>query len=371
MHARLDNRPAVADSELVEEISNFDGGALRSSLLRAMGLTHPSTWAGELTDLWTIKKDALSEILQKLLLQAPYHPDELEEITRTLGVPEHTPLDLILAHPRSPLAKAPDGSWLRRNARHRDAAYLWLSKQGEPRRADEIREAIQAKSDAAVREGLRRDERFILLRAERVWALTEWPLPQGSHHTNALDAVLEVITECGPITRKALFAEVTQRYPVTPARLSQCLISKEIGRTPEGLIDLSERGATPMEEKEPRRPDTMAVDPSGKVVGARLSVDKELLRGSGLIVHSWLTWYLGLRLAPMSRTFTFDDGAGELRVSRNTSAAQLSSIRQRVLSLGMGFGCHFVVLLRLDASSVSIRHICEEWACPSKPSHGG
>jgi hypothetical protein len=365
VYARLESRPAVTDSELTEEIGDFNGGALRSSLLRAMGLTHPSSWAGELTELWTARKEALSEIIQKLLPQAPYHPDELEELASALGVPNGTPLERIMSHARSPLTRADDGSWLRRNSRHRDAAYLWLSKQGEPRRVNEIREAIQAKSDAAVREGLRRDERFTLLRAERVWALVEWPLPQGSHHTSALDAVLEVVAERGPITRKALFAEVTQRYPVTPARLSQCLISNEIGCTSEGLIDLVERGATPMEEQEPRRPDTMAIDPSGQVVGVRLSVDKEILRGSGLIVHSWLTWYLGLRLAPMSKTFTFDDGVGELRVSRNTSAAQLSSLRQRVLSLGMGFGCHFVVLLRLDASSVSIRHICEEWACPS------
>ncbi|MFH8991608.1 sigma factor-like helix-turn-helix DNA-binding protein [Streptomyces sp. NPDC017940] len=365
VHGRLKSRPAVPDAELADEIGDFRGGVLRSSLLRAMGLTHPSSWAGELVELWTSNKEALGELIQKLLAQAPYHPGELEELALALGIPGGSPLEQILTHSRSPLVRSQDGAWLRRNARHRDAAYLWLSKQGEPRRVEDIRGAIRAKSDAAVREGLRRDERFILLRAERVWALVEWPLPQGSHHANALDAVIEVVTEHGPITRKALFAEVTQRYPVSPARLSQCLISSQLGRTPEDLIDLSERGAKPMEEKEPRRPGNMAVDPSGHVIGVRLSVDKEILRGSGLIVHSWLTWRLGLRLAPMTKTFTFDDGVGELRVSRNTSAAQLSSMRQRVLSLGMGFGCHFVTLLRLDASTVSIRHVCEEWACPA------
>jgi hypothetical protein len=363
---RLGAMPAIADEDIEVDIPD-PSGAVRSALLRAMGLCHPNSWAGQLKGLWTYedRKKALDKRLRQLAAQAPYLADELRERARALDIPDATPLEMIMTHARSPLTRGGDSAWLRRSALTRDAAYLWLSEQGEPRRLSEIHEAVGATSEGALRERLRCDDRFIMIRTERTWALAEWPLSRGSRHANALEAILEVLTERGPLSREALFAEARQRYPVTAARLSQCMISDRIGLTASGLIDLAERGAAPMEEREPRCPDYMAVDESGQVLGVRLSVDKEILRGSGVIVHTWLTWYLGLRLAPMSKSFTFDNGE-QLTVRRNTSAGQLTSLRHRVVSMGMGFGCRFVILLRLDTSTVALRHTCDQWGCPAR-----
>ncbi|MFF3954223.1 hypothetical protein ACFYY1_13545 [Streptomyces sp. NPDC001890] len=304
--------------------------------------------------------------MRELIARAPFREEELKELAAAQGIPDSVPLESILTHPRSPLTRGPAGAWVRRRAKGRDAAYLWLADEGEPRRADTISVAIGGKGERVVAEALRRDDRFRLLRPEGTWALSEWSLPQAGSHSNALEAMLEVLGEHGPLNRSELFALTARSYPVSAARLQQCLISDRIGMTSDGRIDLVERGAVPMEEKEPQRLSHMVTDDTGQVVGVRLRVDREILRGSGVIVHSWLTWYLGLRLAPMSRNFTMDDGSGVLTVRRNTSAAQLSSVRTQVMSAGMTQGCEMAVVLRLDHSTASIRHACDPAACPAR-----
>jgi hypothetical protein len=139
--------------------------------------------------------------------------------------------------------------------------------------------------------------------------------------------------------------------------------------TEEGLIDLVERGAAPIEDVEPRRPESIVVDPSGKVVGVRVTVNKDLLRGSGVIVHHWLTWYLEMRRAPMSRVFMIEGSGEELTVRRSTSGAQLSSLRRQAASMGLVMGCRMVVLLRLASDSAGLMHACGPLECPANGAH--
>src|ERR1700729_1952084 len=62
-----------------------------------------------------------------------------------------------------------------------------------------------------------------------------------------------------------------------------------------------QRGAVPVEDEEPNRP--AYIQASGSVVGVRLEVNHDLMRGSGIAVNRWLTWYLGLRTVPSLRRF--------------------------------------------------------------------
>jgi hypothetical protein len=68
----------------------------------------------------------------------------------------------------------------------------------------------------------------------------------------------------------------------------------------------------------------------------------------------------------MSRAFGLTDGSGDLVVRRSTSAAQLSSLRSQVQSMGMVEGCEMVVLIRLDKKSAAVRHVCENGSCPTQ-----
>ena len=103
----------------------------------------------------------------------------------------------------------------------------------------------------------------------------------------------------------------------------------------------------------------------GTVVGIRLSVDSDVLRGSGINVNRWLTWYLGLRTAPATRIFTLVDQPGEVAVKRATSAAQLSSLRAAVLAMDLVEGCTIAVLLHTDNDTATIRHTCGAATCPA------
>ncbi|MFH8367766.1 RNA polymerase subunit sigma-70 [Streptomyces sp. NPDC018031] len=364
--ARRSTRGFVSEGSLANDLKGDPSGVMRSILLRGIGLHECRTWAGTVAGLWASNEAALEPYVRELIARAPFREEELRELAAAQDIPDSVPLESILTHPRSPLTRGPAGAWVRRRAKGRDAAYLWLADEGEPRRADTISVAIGGKGERVVAEALRRDDRFRLIRPEGTWALSEWSLPQAGSHSNALEAMLEVLGEHGPLNRSELFALTARSYPVSAARLQQCLISDRIGITSDGRIDLVERGAMPMEEKEPQRPSHLVTDDTGQIVGVRLRVDREILRGSGVIVHSWLTWYLGLRLAPMSRNFTMDDGSGVLTIRRNTSAAQLSSVRTQVMSAGMTQGCEMGVVLRLDHSTASIRHACDPAACPAR-----
>ncbi|MGW3327077.1 sigma factor-like helix-turn-helix DNA-binding protein [Streptomyces virginiae] len=354
------NTPAVSDTDLGEIIQD-PAGVARRTLLRHVGLEEPKTWAGRLRGAWTDSPAALERLLSELLAQAPFHAYELRERAGALGIPHFVPIEDIAAAPRSPVTRGHQGGWIRRSAKHRDAAYLWLTEVGEPLRAESISMEIQSGGARALSEALRRDDRFRQIRPEGTWSLSDWPALQSAGHTNALDAMVAVLRRNGALGKRELFARVAKEYPVSYARLQQCLISDRIGLTIDGSIDLVENNARPMEEREPKKPDSIAANDS--LMGIRLTVDKNMMRGSGIIVHPWLTWRMGLRLAPTSRVFSLKSGAGDLVARRMTSGAQISSLRPHILSAGMHVGCALIVLFNLNTESAEIQHRCTSRPC--------
>ncbi|MEU9268660.1 sigma factor-like helix-turn-helix DNA-binding protein [Streptomyces sp. NPDC048251] len=325
-------------------------------LLAAAGLVQLRTWAGPVQGWWGTEPHVLSVRLDQLVDTAPFRGDGLDRAAAAAGLPAELPLTRILSHPQSRLALSADGHWVRRKARGRDAAYLRLLEIGHPCRPEDLLAPMASTTVAAVREALRRDDRFRQIRPEGTWALTEWTHLSVGAYANAVEAMIAVVTEHGPLPKNLLFSRVIELYPVSPSRLRQCLLSDQLGRTPDGLIDLVARGALTIEEDEPTKPATMVIE--GDVLGARITVDKEVLRGSGVVVHPWLTWRLGLRQAPASRTFTVPGTHPPLTVRRATSAAQLSSLRCHAEDLGAAEGCFLVVLLRLDDGTARVMHGC-------------
>ncbi|MFI9231150.1 sigma factor-like helix-turn-helix DNA-binding protein [Streptomyces rimosus] len=355
--------PATPRETFAATLEVVDHVALEE-LLTAAGLKAPRTWAGPLRGWWSADPDALSAALRRLVEVAPFRGDELDQVAFEAGLPAGLPLARLLSHSESRLAPSSNGHWVRRKARGRDAAYLWLLEMGRPCQADELLAPMEATTVAAVREALRRDDRFRHIRPEGTWALAEWTHLRASTYTSAVEVMVAVVTESGPLSQAQLFARVTELYPVTPWRLKQCLLSDQLGETSDGRVDLISRGAHPFVEEEPVRPDTMAVE--GQALGVRIPVSRDILRGSGVNVHTWLAWRIGLRQAPTSRTFTTPGDHSPLVVRRSTSSAQLSSLRRHALELGVVDGCVLAVLLRLDDGTARIGHGCEPDACPAR-----
>ncbi|MEU6433685.1 sigma factor-like helix-turn-helix DNA-binding protein [Streptomyces albidoflavus] len=361
--ATLTECSAVPQSEVAAALGVCDQVGV-GPLVEAVGAEHPLTWAGRLRGWWTRSPGALEVLLRRGMEEAPLRGEDVAVTFAAAGVPDEVPLLDLLGHPDSPLVPGFGGTWLRRRARGRDAAYLFLLASGEPCRAEELLAPTGTKRKPAVAEALRRDERFVQLRLEGKWALAEWPHLNVTPYPNAVEAFVAVLTELGPLPKDALFVKVGERYPVTLWRLHQCLLDDRVGITEDGSIELVARGATPIEESEPTRPARMAVDPAGNVFGVRLTVDKDVLRGSGVVVSSWLTWQLGMRQAPMVRTFSIVGHPTPIVLKRATSAAQISSLRVLVQEHGMVGGCEFVLFLRTDDSTARIEHACTQHICP-------
>ncbi|MHB1833788.1 MAG: sigma factor-like helix-turn-helix DNA-binding protein [Solirubrobacteraceae bacterium] len=357
----LTDHPAIPESELAALLPTRASVA-RQALFRQLGASHPRSWAGDLPSYWTRHPAALGTLLRKLTALAPMTDDETAVAVRELGFPADLPIEYLLKQPGSKLTHHPLG-WIRAARTGRDLAYLWLRSEGEPRAVADVA-AVTGTSEHAIRETMRRDDDFAQVRPEGTWALADWRLPgTDNRYSNAVDVVIDVLRELGPLNYEELRTESQRRYPVSSWRITQCLSSAAIGLDKDGRYDLAERGAIPIEDPEPAQPSSIRVH--GDVVGIALNVDSEMLRGSGITINRWLTWYLELRTAPSSRYFEITDQPGVITVKRATSASQLSSLRTVALNMDLVEGCKIAVLLHLDTETATIRHMCTAETCPA------
>lgn len=359
----IGDHPAVPDQE-VKALIQTGSGVARHALLRALGSTHPRTWSGHLYGWWTQHPGKLDLQLRELAALAPLGADELVPVAASLGLPDGLPLDDLLSGPKSPLLRHSTG-WVRRNRVTRDAAYLWLRAEGSPRSVADIATATET-SENTVRERMRGDDAFAQVRPEGTWCLADWRLPGAdSRYSTAVDVVVEVLRDQGPLTLQQLRTECSKRYPVSAWRIDQCLSSNLVGLTADDRYDLAERGATPIEDTEPRQPPNIKATSDGTLIGVSMTVDGELLRGSGLPVHRWLTWYLGLRTAPAERHFPWENDSGDLVIRRRTSSSSVSSLRAVVHALGLVEGCKIALLIKLNPDRAALRHQCPLHSCPA------
>jgi len=336
--------------------------AARLELLRFMGLKHPQTWDGQLVDWWRYDSEELDRRLKAISDLGPMSHENMGAAMQDVGLEMTAPVSDLLASSNSRLVRHELG-WIRPNRISRDIAYLWLEAEGSPRSAGDIA-AVTTNSERAIRETMRRDEDFAQVRPEGTWALAAWKTPGAeNHYKSAEEVLIDVLREMGPMDLADLSAEVRRRYPVTAWRISQCLSNSKIGRMPDGKYDLAERGAEPIEELEPRKPDHIKV--SGNVVGVVVTVDYDLMRGSGLHVNRWLPWYLGLRTQPSERQFELVEPAGTVTIRRASSNAQISSLRSAAMALDVAEGCELVLLLNTANNTARLHHGCEASQCPA------
>lgn len=222
--ARFALEPAVSTSAAAAALGVRDSDAV-SVLLRAVGFVAPRVWGRVVRpNLWTARPGALDTAFEHIVAAAPLRPDELSDLALTERLPSDLPLSVLLADSRSPLIQGADGSWLRRSGRSRDAAYLWMAEHGSPCRVEDLAAVLGDIRPHALREALRRDERFAQIRPEGTWVLTEWSHPGVTPYSSAVEAMVAVLEEEGPVSKDHLFARVTARYPVTTWRLQQCLL---------------------------------------------------------------------------------------------------------------------------------------------------
>ena len=296
-------------------------------ILRGMEAVPPSTFSGHLAGWWTLVPAIITNHMTEISRHLPFDDDGLTALLDSAPFSETVPIARLLGESGSPARyHAAAGVWVRSRARHRDAAYLMLLDRGKPMRPEPIAAALGIKVHA-LRESLRRDERFRMLRPSGDWALSEWRDYGEQPYATTLDAALGILSELGPLPYNQFEQQVLARYPVSPAAVRQTLASTQIGRWPDGRVDLAERGAPPVEDPQPSKLPGIVVNQQDGTITFQQPVTPDLLRGSGLRIPTYVTWWLGLRQAPRSKVFMTNEG-DEVSVYRHLQGSAISSLRQ-------------------------------------------
>jgi len=242
-----------------------------------------------------------------------------------------------------------------------DRAYVFLLAHG-PAQPEQIAAALGETTARNIDAFMARQKVFTKVFPSGNWALSELT---EVRYKRAIDAVIDILHEHGPLTRKQLYDFMARIYPVSKSRIHQCLTDYRIGTMPDNKIWLVENGAERKKEDQPAKPPHISV--SGNIVGIMKVVDREVLRGSGLMDSRWISWKLGLHATPMRKTFISHDRLPELTVTRAGANTQISTIREAASIRGLAKNCSCVILLDIANLTWDLRHTCtDESKCKAK-----
>jgi hypothetical protein len=210
---------------------------------------------------------------------------------------------------------------------------------------------------------LERDERFQKLYALRKWALTSWDNSErGGRYRNTHDAITDVLTRRGPLAFGDLVTAVTELHAVTSWAVSNNLEHEVFGQLPNGRYCMAFQGGTPYEEGEPPLPPEVDPPVDISTIVFYVPVTADVLRGSGVPIPHYVTWFAGLRQVPRKRTFA-TMGDAVVTLARNVGAASMSSIREEVRFLRLDLDCMVRMRISLATDFAQLEPACP---CHSK-----
>lgn len=246
-----------------------------------------------------------------------------------------------------------EGYMIRSQHSRLDKAHAFLLEHG-PSRVEEIARAVGEKNSHNFQEFLRRNDKFEKNFREKKWGLSE---DIEIKFRTATEALLHLLATRGAMSKQEIHKAMSELYPVSVSRIQQCLTDYRIGTMADGKYNLIERGARKEPEAEPRRPSHMNC--AGSIIGIRKNLDKNIMRGSGIVDHKWLAWKLDLNSTPMERVFSGLKGLQDLTVRRAGDNCQLSSLRGIVTEIGLLEGCSVVILLDIERFEWNLKHVCK------------
>lgn len=337
----------LGELNLAESIEGFVDKSVAKIALPEILATNGYASLCEESEWWLLHRDKAVAELSELQFQEPLSQREWEAHIDTLK------LSMRILSDRTTLKFAHldyfEGYLINMKQARKQRAHVLLLLH-DRLSASEMCSLLGEPSKRALDAFLARHSIFIKLRPSGLWALSD---RAENVYVTAIEAVLDVLTNEGPLTRVDLIKRVQSVFDVSHGRIDQCLTDYRIGKLGDGSIDLIERGAEKEVEPEPNCPSS--ISSSGAIVGVRRRVDKDTIRGSGLMESRWLAWKLGLHSTPMKRIF---DGKGNLPsiyVSRAGGNSQISSLREPVENLGLNLGDEFVLMLDIESDTWQLR----------------
>ncbi len=313
---------------------------------------------------WMMRGDpAIEGQLRQFAEFGPYANEEWEESLVSFGLDPTLAVTLLTVEGAPLIHDSRARGWVRRIATVRDACYIVLNRVGRPARGEVLARLLGVETARNVAANLERDDRFRRLYALRVWALASWgDLGDGTRYRSTRDAVVDILTREGPLELQTLVDRVHRAHPVTSWAVSNTLEDEAFGLLPDGRWGMAYQGGRPHEDGEPARSDD--VDPPiGSRIGFFVPVTKDLLRGSGLGVPQYVTWFVGLRRVPRERTFVDAEDAG-ITLRRRPGCSGVSSLRHFAQRHHLTEGCLLHVLLDRGTGSAEIAPACPCHAAP-------
>jgi hypothetical protein len=359
----LEAAPAVFERELLDEDHRGGDDDLVVTCRALIRVLMPDTVSVETPDgterliaLGAPKVEQLRAALQEVAQLGPYFDEELDEALEMFGIPPTLGRHYLRAF-RDHLdwSEAVRG-WVRRSGPTRDACALVLTRAGNPLSV-ELLASVVGEPERNVSAQLDRDERFRRVPVRRLWALTAWgDLGEGTRYRTTREAMIDVLTQQGPLRVSLLIEEVRRRHPVSGSAVRMELENEVFGHLPDGRVGMAFQGGTVHEDREPRR-SPLVDPPDGSRVTFHQAVTADVLRGSGLTVPKYVAWFAGLRRVPRDRTFEDAEGR-QLTIRRMQLTAGVSSLRGWATSLGLELGCLLTVWIDTVDGTCGVRAGC-------------
>ncbi len=304
---------------------------------------------------WVQDLDVAAKAVSGLVFNEPVRRSEWTIYLSESGLPDRY-VQYLIDEGLLPLETFQDYI-IRSKYRRRDKAHVYLLEHA-PAHINKIADALGEKSTRPLDAFMERQDVFTKVFPGGKWSLTEFA---DVKYKRAIDAVIDILSDHGPLTQRELDKYMSDEYPVSPARIQQCLTDFRIGKMPDGKIWLVEHGAAKKDEPEPEQPTHMHC--SGHIIGIRRQIDGDTVRGSGLMDNRWLAWKLGLHSTPMKKIFVGANGLPEMSVTRAGSNCQLSAIREAVSGRGLALGCSVVIILDMGNTTWDLKHTCSDPNC--------
>ena len=331
--------------------------------LRVRGRPIPSYW----TTATNAKQD-FTEELRMLADSGPYPDRQLDEALDAFGISPDLGRALLLHHPSAPLAFDDRvGAWVRRSARTRDACFVILERAARPASARVLARILNVE-ERNLAANLERDERFRRLFARRKWALTAWgDLGEGTRYRSTREAVVDVLTGAGCLSRAEVTARVLSVHPVTSWAVANQLECEIFGHHSDGTVSMAYVGGEPYQEPTPELPPDVDEDEEHGIVSLQIPITRDVLRGSGIPVPRRVTWFAGLHRVPRDHRFEDEDGCVYV-LRRTPGLASISSMRSPAHRMGLSIDCRLAVTLDCRNDRVSFSAACP---CHGRTSSGG
>jgi hypothetical protein len=334
-------------NQIAHMFSISSGNSRLSAILECIGLV---VLDFDSYSLCAKSQEIFDNLTNSLAAAAPLKLDALKVFLEKYVAYESVGTKMTIACDK--VAIWPELGLVRNKSRIRDWLFLTLQNAGTQISVATLASKLEM-SGRALTAQIARDERFVKNSIEGLVGLATWVSP-NSNVKSAIEACERALSDGQPRKPADLIRQAQNFYPVSAQRFRQVLEHPQFGVYPDGTIGLVAHGAPTREFPEP--PCTPLVREKNGTALIEITVNSEILRGSGIGVPLRLAWFVGLRRP--GDPVVFQTGCAEmptLSVRRTPGSSHLSSLKPFLTANGLFEGAKIQIAFAATSRRCEIR----------------